>query len=123
MRTFLLVVDGCSRTRHSRRRDGAPARVEPSIVQTAIAVNSGPYAGLFDTLIASSRTIRRSSNAVPEGPVHGLRADRRRVRPVGIDSFNCAALAATSGERSPAYHVAKGRRNAADVTRPHKSGC
>ena len=57
-----------------------PPAATPSIVETAIAVNSsGPYAGQFDTLICLEQS-DRAHPALAEGPVHGVRANRRCVR-------------------------------------------
>jgi uncharacterized surface protein with fasciclin (FAS1) repeats len=93
-----------------------PAAADPSIVQTAIAVNSsGPYEGQLDTLIclvAANRTVfnllSRKGQYTVFAPTDAAFAQ------VGVTSANCAALA-PSLTSVLAYHVAKGRRDAADV--------
>ena len=93
-----------------------PAAAEPSIVQTAIAVNSsGPFAGQFDTLIclvANNPTVlnllsQRGQYTV-FAPTDAAFAD------IGVDGSNCATLA-PDVTGILAYHVTKGRRAAADV--------
>ena len=93
-----------------------PAATEPSIVQTAIAVNSsGPYAGLFDTLIclvANNPTVLDLLSQ--KGQYTVFAPTDAAFAQIGVDGTNCAALAPNVTEIL-AYHVAKGRRDAADV--------
>ena len=93
-----------------------PAAAEPSIVQTAIAVNSsGPYAGLFDTLIclvANNPTVLDLLSQ--KGQYTVFAPTDAAFGQIGVDGSNCAALAPNVTEIL-AYHVAKGRRDAADV--------
>ena len=94
-----------------------PAAAEPSIVQTAIAVNSsGPYAGLFDTLIclvANNPTVLDLLSQ--KGQYTVFAPTDAAFSQIGVDGTNCAALA-PNATAILTYHVAKGRRDAADVT-------
>jgi uncharacterized surface protein with fasciclin (FAS1) repeats len=93
-----------------------PAAADPSIVQTAIAVNSsGPYAGQFDTLIC----LVANNPAVlgllsQKGQYTVFAPTDAAFAQIGVTGSNCAAVAPTV-TNILAYHVAKGRRDAADV--------
>jgi len=93
-----------------------PAAAEPSIVQTAIAVNSsGPYAGLFDTLIclvANNPTVLDLLSQ--KGQYTVFAPTDAAFAGIGVNATNCAALA-PNVTGILAYHVAKGQRDAADV--------
>jgi uncharacterized surface protein with fasciclin (FAS1) repeats len=93
-----------------------PAAADPSIVQTAIAVNSsGPYAGQFDTLIclvANNPTVL--SLLSQKGQYTVFAPTDAAFAQIGITDSNCAAVAPTV-TNVLAYHVAHGRRDAADV--------
>ncbi len=97
-------------------RGERPAAAEPSIVPTAIAVNSsGPFAGQFDTLIclvANNPTVldllSQKGQYTVFAPTDAAFAE------IGVDGSNCATLA-PDVTGILAYHVAKGRRAAADV--------
>ena len=94
-----------------------PAAAEPSIVQTAIAVNSsGPYAGLFDTLICLAANNPTVLDLLSQKGQYTVFAptDAAFAR-IGVDGSNCATLG-PNVTAILAYHVAKGRREAADVT-------
>lgn len=93
-----------------------PAAADPSIVQTAIAVNSsGPYAGQFDTLIclvANNPTVLGLLSH--KGQYTVFAPTDAAFAQIGITEANCAAVAPTV-TNVLAYHVAHGRRDAADV--------
>jgi uncharacterized surface protein with fasciclin (FAS1) repeats len=93
-----------------------PAAAEPSIVQTAITINtSGPYAGVFDTLIclvANNPTVVDLLSQ--KGQYTVFAPTDAAFAQIGVDGSNCAALA-PNVTGILAYHVAKGRRDAADV--------
>jgi uncharacterized surface protein with fasciclin (FAS1) repeats len=93
-----------------------PAAADPSIVQTAIAVNSsGPYAGQFDTLIclvANNPAVL--SLLSQKGQYTVFAPTDAAFAQIGITDSNCAAVAPTV-TNVLAYHVAHGRRDAADV--------
>lgn len=93
-----------------------PAAADPSIVQTAIAVNSsGPYAGQFDTLIclvANNPAVL--SLLSQKGQYTVFAPTDAAFAQIGVTDSNCAAVAPTV-TNILAYHVAKGRRAAADV--------
>jgi uncharacterized surface protein with fasciclin (FAS1) repeats len=96
-----------------------PPAATPNIVDTAIAVNSsGQYAGSFDTLIclvAHNPAVLATLSERGQYTVFAPTDDAFAT--VGIDSSNCEALAATPFVTNVLrYHVAKGRRDAADVT-------
>ena len=91
----------------------APA---PTIVGTAIAVNTaGPFAGQFDTLIC----LVANNPAVLDllsgkGQYTVFAPTDAAFAQIGVTGSNCAALAPNlTGVL--AYHVAHGRRDAADV--------
>ena len=93
-----------------------PPAADPSIVQTAIAVNSaGPYAGQFDTLIClvanNPAVLSRLSS---KGQYTVFAPTDAAFAQIGVTSANCAAVAPTV-TNVLAYHVAKGRRDAATV--------
>jgi uncharacterized surface protein with fasciclin (FAS1) repeats len=93
-----------------------PAAADPSIVQTAIAVNSsGPYAGQFDTLIclvANNPTVLTLLSQ--KGQYTVFAPTDAAFAQIGITGSNCAAVAPTV-TNVLAHHVAHGRRPAADV--------
>jgi uncharacterized surface protein with fasciclin (FAS1) repeats len=93
-----------------------PAAADPNIVQTAVAVNaSGPYAGQFDTLIclvANNPTVL--SLLSEKGQYTVFAPTDAAFEQIGVTGANCAALA-PNVTNILAYHVAKGRRDAADV--------
>ena len=93
-----------------------PAAADPSIVRTAIAVDSsGPYAGQFDTLIclvANNPAVL--SLLSQKGQYTVFAPTDAAFAQIGVTDSNCAALAPTV-TNILAYHVAKGRRAAADV--------
>jgi len=86
------------------------------VAVTAIAVNSsGPYAGLFDTLIclvANNPTVLDLLSQKGQYTVFAPTA--AAFSEIGVDGTNCATLAPNvTGILT--YHVAKGQRDAADV--------
>ena len=93
-----------------------PAAAQPNMVPPATALNSsGPYAGLFDTLIclvANNPTVLDLLSQKGQYTVFAP-IDAAFAR-IGVNSANCAALA-PNVTGILAYHVAKGRRDAADV--------
>ena len=93
-----------------------PAAADQSIVQTAVAVNSsGPYAGQFDTLIclvANNPAVL--SLLSQKGQYTVFAPTDAAFAQIGITDSNCAAVAPTV-TNVLAYHVAHGRRDAADV--------
>lgn len=93
-----------------------PAAADPSIVQTAIAVNSsGPYAGQFDTLICLVANNPAVLNLLSQKGQYTVFAPTDAAfAQIGITGSNCAAVAPTV-TNVLAYHVAHGRRDAADV--------
>ena len=93
-----------------------PAAADPSIVQTAIAVNSsGPYAGQFDTLICLVANNPAVLNLLSQKGQYTVFAPTDAAfAQIGITDSNCAAVAPTV-TNVLAYHVAHGRRDAADV--------
>ena len=107
----MLVAPAATAARGER-----PPAAEPSIVQTAIAVNSsGPYAGQFDTLIclvANNPTVLGLLSQKGQYTVFAP-TDAAFAR-IGVTSDNCATVA-PNVTGILAYHVAKGRRDAADV--------
>jgi len=96
-----------------------PTAASPNIVQTAIAVNaSGPYAGAFDTLICLVANNPAVLSTLSQKRQHTVFAPTDAAfDQLGINSSNCATVAATPlVTKVLLYHVAKGRRDAADVT-------
>ena len=93
-----------------------PAAADPSIVQTAIAVNtSGPYSGQFDTLIclvANNPDVL--SLLSQKGQYTVFAPTDAAFAQIGVTGSNCAALAPNVTDIL-AYHVAKGQRDATDV--------
>jgi transforming growth factor-beta-induced protein len=93
-----------------------PNAANPSIVQKAIAVNtSGPYAGQFDTLIclvAHNPTVLGLLSQ--KGQYTVFAPTDAAFAQIGVTDSNCAALA-PAVTNILAYHVAHGRRDAADV--------
>lgn len=91
-----------------------------SIVDVAVAVNSdGPFAGQFDTLIAAvlcadqavPATLTQRGQYTVFAPTDGAFAE------LGLDAGNvCTALSTDALTEVLLYHVANGRRDAADVT-------
>jgi len=107
----LLAVPAATAARGER-----PPAAEPNLVQTAIAVNdSGPYAGQFDTLIClvanNPAVLSRLSS---KGQYTVFAPTDAAFAQIGVTSANCAAVAPTV-TNVLAYHVAKGRRDAATV--------
>jgi uncharacterized surface protein with fasciclin (FAS1) repeats len=94
-----------------------PAAAAPSIVDTAVAVNSsGPYAGQFDTLIclvANNPTVLDLLSQ--KGQYTVFAPTDAAFAQIGVTGSNCAALA-PQVTSILAYHVAHGARDAADVT-------
>ena len=93
-----------------------PAAADPSIVQTAIAVNaSGPYAGQFDTLICLVANNPTALNLLSQKGQYTVFAPTDAAfAQIGVNGSNCAALA-PNVTNILAYHLAKGRRDSADV--------
>jgi uncharacterized surface protein with fasciclin (FAS1) repeats len=93
-----------------------PAAANPSIVQTAIAVNtSGRYAGQFDTLICLVAHNPTVLNLLSQKGQYTVFAPTDAAfAQIGVTDSNCAALA-PAVTNILAYHVAHGRRDAADV--------
>ena len=93
-----------------------PPAAAPSIVATAVAVNSsGPYAGQFDTLIclvANNPTVLDLLSQ--KGQYTVFAPTDAAFAKIGVDNSNCEALA-PQVTGILAYHVAKGRRDAGDV--------
>jgi uncharacterized surface protein with fasciclin (FAS1) repeats len=112
----LLAVAALAAPAASAATGKRPAAADPSIVQTAIAVNSsGPYAGQFDTLIclvANNPTVL--SLLSQKGQYTVFAPTDAAFAQIGITDSNCAAVAPTV-TNVLAYHVAHGRRDAADV--------
>ena len=107
----LLAVPAANAARGER-----PAAAESSIVQTAIAVNSsGPYAGQFDTLICLVANNPTVLNLLSQRGQYTVFAPTNAAfAQIGVTSANCATVA-PDVTGILAYHVAKGRRAAADV--------
>ena len=107
----LLAVPAANAARGER-----PAAAESSIVQTAIAVNSsGPYAGQFDTLICLVANNPTVLNLLSQRGQYTVFAPTDAAfAQIGVTSANCATVA-PDVTGILAYHVAKGRRAAADV--------
>ncbi|HET7353797.1 MAG TPA: fasciclin domain-containing protein [Gaiellaceae bacterium] len=107
----LLAVPAATAARGER-----PAAAESSIVQTAIAVNSsGPYAGQFDTLICLVANNPTVLNLLSQRGQYTVFAPTNAAfAQIGVTSANCATVA-PDVTGILAYHVAKGRRAAADV--------
>ena len=119
MRKFLLALAGVAALAVPAAASARPVAASPTIVETAIAVNSsGPYAGAFDTLIclvannpAVLATLSQKGQYTVFAPTDNAFAQ------LGIDGSNCAAAASTPFVTNVLlYHVAKGRRDAASVT-------
>src|SRR3954451_17749673 len=119
MRKFLLAFALVAALAVPAAASARPPAASPSIVETAIAVNSsGPYAGVFDTLIclvannpAVLATLSEKGQYTVFAPTDAAFAQ------VGVDGSNCAAAASTPFvTKVLLYHVATGRRDAADVT-------
>jgi transforming growth factor-beta-induced protein len=112
----LLAVAALSAPAAGAAARQRPATADPSIVQTAISVNSsGPYAGQFDTLIclvANNPTVL--SLLSQKGQYTVFAPTDAAFAQIGITDSNCAAVAPTV-TNILAYHVAHGRRDAADV--------
>ena len=94
-----------------------PAK-SPTIVDVAIAVNSdGPFAGLFDTLIAAVlaadpavvTTLSSNGQYTVFAPTDAAFGD------LGLDADNIGSLPQDALTNILLYHVAKGERYAADV--------
>ena len=90
----------------------------PSLVDTAIAVNSsGPYAGAFDTLIAAVlaadpavlQTLSSRAQYTVFAPTDGAFAK------LGLTAANIGTVPQADLTNILLYHVAYGRRYAADV--------
>lgn len=91
----------------------------PSIVDVAVAVNSsGPFAGQFDTLIAAvgaadpavAATLTGNGQHTVFAPTDGA------FDKLGLNPENVGDLPADALTQILLYHVANGRRDAADVT-------
>jgi uncharacterized surface protein with fasciclin (FAS1) repeats len=119
MRKFLLALAAVTALAVPTAASARPAAASPSIVETAIAVNSsGPYAGAFDTLIclaANNSAVLATLSQKGQYTVFAPTDDAFAA--IGIDGSNCKAAASTPLVANVLlYHVAKGRRDAADVT-------
>jgi uncharacterized surface protein with fasciclin (FAS1) repeats len=119
MRKFLLALTVFAALAVPTAASARPAAASPSIVEKAIAVNSsGPYAGAFDTLIclvannpAVLATLSQKGQYTVFAPTDAA------FQQIGINGSNCAAAASTPLVTNVLlYHVANGRRDAADVT-------
>jgi uncharacterized surface protein with fasciclin (FAS1) repeats len=119
MPKFLIALTAVAALAVPTAASARPPAASPSIVETAIAVNSsGPYAGAFDTLIclvannpAVLTTLAEKGQYTVFAPTDAAFAA------IGVDGSNCAAAAPTAAVTNVLlYHVAKGRRDAADVT-------
>jgi uncharacterized surface protein with fasciclin (FAS1) repeats len=119
MRKFLLGLTLAAALAVPAAASARTPAASPSIVETAIAVNSsGTYAGAFDTLIclvahnpAVLATLSERGQYTVFAPTDAAFAA------IGIDRTNCSAAASTPLVTDVLlYHVAKGRRDAADVT-------
>src|SRR3954447_19815502 len=119
MRKLLLVLTALAALAVPTAASARPPAATPNIVETAVAVNSsGAYAGAFDTLIclvannpAVLATLTQKGQYTVFAPTDDAFAR------AGIDSSNCAAAATTPTVTDVLlYHVANGRRDAADVT-------
>ena len=97
-------------------RDARPAAASPSIVETAVAVNaSGAYAGAFDTLICLVSNNQAVLDLLSQKGQYTVFAPTDAAfAAIGVTGANCAAVA-PSVTGILAYHVANGRRDAADV--------
>ena len=113
---ILLAVAAVAAPTATAATGQRPTAADSSIVQTAIAVNSGgPYAGQFDTLIclvahnpAVLGLLSQKGQYTVFAPTDAAFAQ------IGVTDSNCAAVA-PSVTNVLAYHVAHGRRDAADV--------
>ena len=119
MRKFLLALGLVAALAVPTAASARPPAASPSIVETAIAVNSsGPYAGAFDTLIclvANNPAVLATLSQKGQYTVFAPTDDAFAA--IHVDSTNCAAAASTPLVTNVLlYHVAKGRRAAADVT-------
>ena len=117
MRTYLLALVAVAALAVPAAGSARPSAESPSIVETAIAVNgSGPFAGAFDTLICLvSNNPAVLATLSEKGQYTVFAPTDAAFALIGVDSTNCAA-AAPSVTNILLYHVAKGRRDAADVT-------
>jgi transforming growth factor-beta-induced protein len=93
-----------------------PAAADSNLVQKAIAVNSSaPYAGQFDTLICLvAHNPMVLSLLSQKGQYTVFAPTDAAFAQIGVTDSNCAAVAPTV-TNILAYHVAHGRRDAADV--------
>jgi transforming growth factor-beta-induced protein len=119
MRKFLLALTVVAALAVPTAASARPAAASPSIVETAIAVNSsGPYAGAFDTLIclvANNPAVLATLSQKGQYTVFAPTDDA--FAKIGVDGSNCAAAASTPLVTNVLlYHVAKGRRDAVSVT-------
>ena len=119
MRNLLLALTVAAALAVPAAASARPPAASPSVVETAIAVNSsGAYAGAFDTLIclaannpAVLATLSEKGQYTVFAPTDAAFAE------IGVDGSNCAAAASTPLVTNVLlYHVANGRRDAADVT-------
>ena len=112
----LLVVAALAAPTATAAAGQRPAAANPSIVQTAIAVNtSGPYAGQFDTLICLVAHNPTVLNLLSQKGQYTVFAPTDAAfAQIGVTDANCAALA-PAVTNILAYHVAHGRRDATDV--------
>jgi len=119
MRKFLLALGLVAALAVPAAASARPPAASPSIVETAIAVNSsGPYAGVFDTLICLAANNPAVLSTLSEKGQYTVFAPTDEAfAGIGVDGSNCAAAASTPAVTNILlYHVAKGRRDAADVT-------
>ena len=118
MRTYLLALVAVAALAVPAAASARPPAASPSIVETAIAVNGSAHAGAFDTLIclvANNPDVLATLSE--KGQYTVFAPTDAAFALIGVDSTNCAAAASTPAVTNILlYHVAKGRRDAADVT-------
>jgi uncharacterized surface protein with fasciclin (FAS1) repeats len=119
MQKFLLALTVVAALIIPAAASARPPAASSSIVDTAIGVNSsGPYAGAFDTLICLVGNNPAVLASLSEKGQYTVFAPTDAAfAAIGVDGSNCTAAASTPLVTNVLlYHVAKGRRDAADVT-------